>query len=115
MLKKLDENTLTIVQISFSPKDNYILTISRDRSWHVYIKKDNSYELYQTLKKAYNRSIWCCSWSIDEKYFITGSRGKFISVCAQNESKKFKKISTLENKEPVTAIDFIDKSFNQGD
>ena len=115
LLKKLEGNTLTIVQISFSPKDNYILTVSRDRSWSVYVKKDNSYELYQTLKKAHNRIIWCCSWSIDEKYFITGSRDKFISVWAQDESKKFKKISTLENKEPVTAIDFIDKSLNQRD
>ena len=115
LLKTLDGCTLTIVQISFSPKDNYLLTVSRDRSWNVYIKKDNSYELYQSLKNAHKRIIWCCSWSPDEKYFITGSRDKYISIWSQDEKNKFKKYATLENKEPVTAIDFIGKIFNNGD
>ena len=70
LIGKLDGCTLTIVQISFSPNDNYLLTVSRDRSWNLYIKKDNTYELYQNLKNAHKRIIWCCSWSCDEKYFI---------------------------------------------
>ena len=115
LIKKLDGCTLTIVQISFSPNDNFLLTVSRDRSWNIYIKKDNSYEFYQNLKNAHKRIIWCCSWSFDEKYFITGSRDKFISIWTQDDKKKFKKFSTLENKEPVTSIEFINKSFNNGD
>jgi elongator complex protein 2 len=111
LLNKLDGCTLTIVQISFSPNDNYLLTVSRDRSWNLYIKKENSYEFYQNLKNAHKRIIWCCSWSFDEKYFITGSRDKFISVWTKDENNKFKKYATLENKEPVTAIEFIGTSF----
>ena len=114
LIGKLDGSTLTIVQICFSPNDNYLLTVSRDRSWNLYIKKDNSYELYQNLKNAHKRIIWCCSWSYDEKYFITGSRDKFISIWAPDEKNKFKKYATLENKNPVTAIEFISKSFQEG-
>ena len=114
LIGKLDGSTLTIVQICFSPNDNYLLTVSRDRSWNLYIKKDNSYELYQNLKNAHKRIIWCCSWSYDEKYFITGSRDKFISIWAPDEKNKFKKYATLENKTPVTAIEFINKSFQEG-
>ena len=91
LIGKLDGCTLTIVQISFSLHDNYLLTVSRDRSWNLYIKKDNTYELYQNLKNAHKRIIWCCSWSCDEKYFITGSRDKFISVRAHDNKNKFKK------------------------
>ena len=112
LLNKLDGCTLTIVQISFSPNDNYLLTVSRDRSWNLYIKKENSYEFYQNLKNAHKRIIWCCSWSFDEKYFITGSRDKFISIWTKDENNKFKKYATLENKEPVTAIEFIGTSFD---
>ena len=115
LIGKLDGCTLTIVQISFSPKDNYLLTVSRDRSWNLYIKKDNTYELYQNLKNAHKRIIWCCSWSCDEKYFITGSRDKFISIWSKDDKNKFKKYATLENKTPVTAIEFIGKSFQDGD
>ena len=115
LVKTLDGCTLTIVQISFSPNDNFLLTVSRDRSWNLYVKKDNSYEFYQNLKNAHKRIIWCCSWSFDEKYFITGSRDKYISIWSQDDKNKFKKYATLENKEPVTAIEFIDKSFNNGD
>ena len=115
LLKKLDGCTLTIVQICFSPNDNYLLTVSRDRSWNLYIKKDNSYELYQNLKNAHKRIIWCCSWSFDEKYFITGSRDKFISIWTKDETNKFKKYSTLENREAVTAIEFIGTSLDEGD
>ena len=115
LVKKLDGCTLTIVQICFSPNDNYLLSVSRDRSWNLYIKKDNSYELYQNLKNAHKRIIWCCSWTYDEKYFITGSRDKYISVWTQDENQKFKKFSTLQNNDAVTAIEFINKSFNNGE
>ena len=112
LIKTLDGCTLTIVQINFSPSDKYILTVSRDRSWNLYIKNNGSYELFQNCKNAHKRIIWCCSWSMDEKYFITGSRDKFISIWKQEEDSKFKKYTTMDAKEPVTAIEFIGKIFD---
>ena len=111
LIKQLDGCTLTIVDISFSPKDNYILSVSRDRSWNLYIKNNNSYELLQNMKNAHKRIIWCCSWTFDEQFFATGSRDKFISIWKKGEDKKFKKYTNLETKEAVTAIEFIGKIF----
>ena len=111
LINKLDGCTLTIVQISFSPMDNFLLTVSRDRSWNLYIKNNNSYELLQNMKNAHKRIIWTCSWTKDEQYFATGSRDKFISIWKKGEDKKFKKYTTKETKEPVTSIEFIDKIY----
>ena len=115
LIKQLDGCTLTIVQISFSPKDNYILTVSRDRSWNLYIKNNNSYEFFQNMKNAHKRIIWTCSWTLDEQYFITGSRDKFISLWKKGEDNKFKKFASLETKESVNAIDFIGKIYGEKD
>ena len=111
LIKQLDGCTLTIVQISFSPNDNFLLTVSRDRSWNLYIKNNNSYELLQNMKNAHKRIIWSCSWSFDEQFFATGSRDKFITIWKRAEDNKFKKYSNLETKEAVTAIEFIGKIF----
>ena len=111
LINKLDGCTLTIVQISFSPMDNFLLTVSRDRSWNLYIKNNNSYELLQNMKNAHKRIIWTCSWTKDEQYFATGSRDKFISIWKKGEDNKFKKYTTKETKEPVTSIEFIDKIY----
>ena len=111
LIKQLDGCTLTIVQISFSPNDNFLLTVSRDRSWNLYIKNNNSYELLQNMKNAHKRIIWSCSWTFDEQFFATGSRDKFITIWKKGEDNKFKKYTNLETKEPVTAIEFIGKIF----
>ena len=111
LIKQLEGCTLTIVQISFSPNDNYLLTVSRDRSWNLYIKNNNSYELLQNMKNAHKRIIWCCSWTFDEEFFATGSRDKFINIWKKGEANKFKKYINLETKEAVTSIEFIGKNF----
>lgn len=36
----LADHTLSIHRIAFSPDDRYILTVGRDRSWHVYRKAE---------------------------------------------------------------------------
>ena len=113
LIKQLDGCTLTIVQISFSPSDNFILTVSRDRSWNLYIKNNDSYELFQNMKNAHKRIIWTCSWTLDEQYFATGSRDKFINIWKKGEDNKFKKYTNLETKEAVTAIEFIGKIYEK--
>ena len=115
LIKQLDGCTLTIVDISFSPKDNYILSVSRDRSWNLYIKNNDSYELLQNQKNAHKRIIWTCSWTFDENYFATGSRDKFINIWKKGEDNKFKKYINLETKEAVTAIEFVGKMFGNKD
>jgi len=87
LIAKLDGHTLTIVQIEFSNDDEFILTVSRDRSLCLYrINDERSYSLVQTEKETHGRIIWSCSWSSDSKIFITGSRDKSIKVWKRNEN-----------------------------
>jgi elongator complex protein 2 len=75
----LSGHELTIVQLAFSNNGDYLLSVSRDRSWKLYKKTGDSYELYRGLstKNSYHtRIIWSCSWSFDDKYFVTTSRDK---------------------------------------
>lgn len=112
-------HNLTVTQIKFSPNDNYILSVSRDRRWSLYEKKDTEFELIdQSPIKGitHSRIIWTCDWSHDSKYFITGSRdSKAISwKCIEKvRNKKYEASAVLSLKNvSITAIafyhDFVD-------
>lgn len=104
----------------FSPDNSRILSVSRDRRWTIFERNTDTNEFHlaaTTDKKTgiHARIIWCCAWSHDSKYFVTGSRdGKAVlwwkntgkeksSVLGQYESAG----EPLEIKgESITAIAF---------
>jgi elongator complex protein 2 len=112
LLCKLDGHVLTIVQIEFSHNDEYILTVSRDRSVCIYKKNNDEispYQLAQIEKETHGRIIWGCSWSHDDKIFITGSRDKTIKIWQKTDSgeKLFEEVLNHEFAEAVTSVNFI--------
>jgi elongator complex protein 2 len=110
LLAKLDGHTLTIVQIEFSADDRYILTVSRDRSWCLYEKENNSYKLIHTEKEAHARIIWGCSWAFDSEIFITGSRDMLVKVwgkTADGEMPPYKELFAHEFTDSVTSVSII--------
>ena len=111
LIKQIEGNTLTIVQIEFSHNDKYILTGGRDRSVNIYVFEENEYKLMQNIKNAHKRIIWSVSFSLDDKYFITGSRDKSIKIWINNNNK-FEEKCKFEFNEEVTAVEFVDKIIN---
>ncbi|XP_056154531.1 elongator complex protein 2 [Lampris incognitus] len=89
-LQALPCHTLTITQMAFSPDSQFLLAVSRDRTWSLWRrsppKHDNAepkFFLYANTKKntaVHSRIIWSCDWSPDSKYFVTSSRDKKVIV-----------------------------------
>eukprot|EP00095_Tigriopus_kingsejongensis_P005619 maker-scaffold335_size202896-snap-gene-1.17 protein:Tk05619 transcript:maker-scaffold335_size202896-snap-gene-1.17-mRNA-1 annotation:"probable elongator complex protein 2-like" len=84
--QKLPGHDLTVTQMEFSPNDQYLLSVSRDRTWCLFERVD---ELYVPMartdrsskdKAVHQRILWSCSWSEDSKYFATCSRDKKLAV-----------------------------------
>ncbi|CAF0711829.1 unnamed protein product [Brachionus calyciflorus] len=106
----LNGHELTIVQMKFSNNGNYLLSVSRDRSWKLFERKnENNFELKNGInsKNPYHtRIIWSCDWSHDDKYFVTTSRDKRACVwlCESTENRPVG--SHLEMNDSITACAF---------
>lgn len=112
-IQKLLSHQLTVTQMKFSPNDQYLLSVSRDRRWTIFenLNEEKSdkicnFELIATTDKKngiHTRIIWTCDWSHDSQYFATGSRdGKLIAwKRGENDSK-----TSLGHFESVDSIDF---------
>ncbi|CAO1617298.1 unnamed protein product [Sympodiomycopsis kandeliae] len=117
----LSGHSLTITKIRFSPNSKFILTVSRDRSWRVFQRHENSsgeitIQPYVHLDSAHTRIIWDASWSQDSRTFATGSRDKSIKIWQidsplKNSSEVQVNLLTSVNKLPdaLTALAFDEK------
>lgn len=131
LIKKLDGHVLTIVQIQFSHNDQFILTVSRDRSLCIFERntkieeKENEkdYKLIQLEKETHARIIWGCAWSKDSELFITGSRDNTIKVWKKrsnvspkeiedDKEKKFIEAYSHEFSDAVTSVNLLDEKIN---
>lgn len=83
----LPGHELTVVQMKFSHNGDYLLSVSRDRSWKLFQRRrpDEESALTATWKLVsglstknsfHTRIVWSCDWSHDDKYFVTTSRDK---------------------------------------
>ena len=77
--------------MEFSHNDEFLLSVSRDRNWCIWQARGTfrthnlrnpilePFQLLYKGSKAHERIIWSCDWSLDDKYFATGSRDKLVS------------------------------------
>lgn len=121
-IDSLASHNLTVTQMRFSPNDQYLLSVSRDRRFSVFerTEKDNeqvSYALKSVSDKTngiHQRIIWSCDWTKDNKFFATSSReGKVVAWCIGEEEDQKNSLGrvrahdVLEVKnESVTALAF---------
>ncbi|XP_063875782.1 elongator complex protein 2-like isoform X3 [Scylla paramamosain] len=109
-LDTLAKHRLTVTQLAFSPDDQYLLSVSRDRTWAVFMRAENNkgvtYRLLQSSTKKediHSRVIWSCAWLPDSIHFVTASRDKTVVVWGLVDSVWCKKAVLNENDE-VTAV-----------
>ncbi|TYZ57541.1 hypothetical protein PybrP1_005413 [[Pythium] brassicae (nom. inval.)] len=69
----LEGHKSSVVQLAFSPSDEFLVSVSRDRQFCVYAKAGGQFALVAKVK-AHKRIIWSCSWSPDSRFFATASR-----------------------------------------
>lgn len=74
--------------MSFSNSDNYLLSSGRDRQFSLFkrVEGQSNFTLVHKQPKAHDRIIWSCDWSMDDKYFITGSRDKTCKLWTIDEN-----------------------------
>ncbi|KAL0487115.1 elongator complex protein [Acrasis kona] len=107
----VDAHTLTVTQMNFSPNDQYMVSVSRDRAVIVYEKSQDgsTYEPIVGKSKAHERIIWGCSWSHDNKFIATGARDKVVKFWSAQDlnNKNLNCVCSVTMKEPVTAVEFV--------
>lgn len=102
---QLAGHNLTVTKARFSPDDQYLLSVSRDRSWCLYGKSDTGYHLSHKLAKAHKRIIWDCAW-ISSLSFVTVSRDATCSVWSITGAET-RQIKSIELGAAATAVALI--------
>ncbi|MCP9257659.1 hypothetical protein DINM_000810 [Dirofilaria immitis] len=123
---ELQCHKLTVVQLTFSNNDSFLLSVSRDRTFAISVRSSEDpfeWKLLVTSEKKYSkvhsRIIWCCAWAPDDKYFVTGARDKklYFMICSYVFGVLMGTILNLSQKEnictSVTAVDFVPKLWNK--
>ncbi|XP_050419397.2 elongator complex protein 2 [Patella vulgata] len=119
----LEGSTLTVTQLAFSHNGQYLLAVSRDRTWSLYSQTTGDsgcmFEKVAYVDKkttSHSRIIWSCSWTWNDEYFITSSRDKKVMIwCVKDvcdKNKVPKPTSILDLTDSVTAVDIASKCFN---
>ncbi|CAM9001138.1 unnamed protein product [Rhodiola kirilowii] len=109
---RLQSHTLTVTQLAFSHDDKYLLSVSRDRQFSVFlIKRSDSDEFSHQLvarQEAHKRIIWACSWNPFGHQFATGSRDKMVKIWTVENSSSVKLLITLPTfNTSVTALSWV--------
>ncbi|EMD41027.1 hypothetical protein CERSUDRAFT_44275 [Gelatoporia subvermispora B] len=106
--KPLPGHALTVTQVAFSPDDNLILSVSRDRSWRLF-RRDGDGFAPVAADKSHGRIIWDCAWAHEGDVFATASRDKTVKIwhpVAAGDLSRWSAIQTIKTSEAATAVSF---------
>ncbi|XP_011181582.2 elongator complex protein 2 [Zeugodacus cucurbitae] len=124
-IQKLPAHKLTVTQMRFSPNGRLLLSVSRDRTWALFERVEDStttnnqytYRLKQksaAKMSVHSRIIWTCDWSHDGKYFLTGGRDAVLGVWTQIENNEWAVCLKETHSNPVTALALAPKLVRTG-
>ncbi|UJR34031.1 hypothetical protein I4U23_021445 [Adineta vaga] len=108
---RLAVHQLTVVRMAFSNDGQYLLSVSRDRSWSMFTIDETNlqaqlYKRISTNNPHHKRIIWSCSFSHDDQYFITGARDQMIHIWRVKDKSNDDNEQPCE-KNPLKLIDSI--------
>jgi len=106
--KPLAGHALTVTQVAFSPDDNLILSVSRDRSWRLFRREDDGF-VPVAADKSHARIIWDCTWAHEGDVFATDSRDKTVKIWAPTvagDLGRWSAVQTIKTSESATAVGF---------
>ncbi|KGK39454.1 hypothetical protein JL09_g1382 [Pichia kudriavzevii] len=87
--KPLFAHDLTITRLRFSNKSEkeYLLSVSRDRKFSLWVRVGDDFELVAIKEKAHNRIIWDCAWTNFDNVvsFVTCSRDKEVKLWRKSD------------------------------
>lgn len=109
---------LTVTRLAFSPDDRYLVTVSRDRHWHLYARGASPMDAssdggwsFRCHAKAHNRIIWDVAWVPCGTAFLTVSRDRkvklwrFPSATPDDVNETFPALAlTHDMEESVTSV-----------
>ncbi|GLD94005.1 hypothetical protein PINS_up002616 [Pythium insidiosum] len=83
----LEGHKSSVVQLAFSPNDEFLVSVSKDRQFCVFQRRSADATFVRASRvKAHKRIIWSCSWAPDSKVFVTASRDQTIAFWSQRQS-----------------------------
>lgn len=111
---RLFAHNLTVNEMRFSMDGNALVSVSRDRSYSIFRRRDHddpfSLQLEVHKKSAHSRLIYCCTWILKDTFIATGGRDKCLKIFAAANTESYEvgqEAAKIKFKTGVSAIDGI--------
>ncbi|CAK3799569.1 related to RNA polymerase II Elongator subunit [Lecanosticta acicola] len=106
----LAAHSLTVTSLAFSPDDDFLLSVGRDRQWFVFKRGEqdrNTYTPHTSNPKGHSRMILGCAWAPASlgHIFATAGRDKNVKIW-KLDGEKADCVSTIPASASVTAVSF---------
>jgi elongator complex protein 2 len=107
----LSAHSLTVTALAFSPDDQYLLSVGRDRQWALFQRSADAathYAAHTSHPKGHSRMILDCSWAPltgGHHVFATAGRDKSVQVW-KVDGGAAESVATVSAPASVTAVAF---------
>lgn len=102
----LKAHSLTVTALQFSPDDNYLVSVGRDRQWVIWERSTESslYALKFSNPKGHSRMILGAAWTpFEQPTFLTAGRDKSVKIWQVTATEVVLK-ATVTASAAVTAV-----------
>ncbi|KAH7318546.1 elongator protein 2 [Stachybotrys elegans] len=109
----LTAHSLTAARVRFSPSDEHLLSVGRDRQFAVFKKSsEGGYQLLHANAKAHSRMILDAAWAPSQTpMFATAGRDKQVKIWRLQEAEdgktSFAQVTAVPCPSSVTSVDFL--------